>query len=1027
MPIRMSFFRAKKAKSSERTMADNYFLPDDDDDGDLDNGTFQTTEMTNGTGSAVVEGEDEDFSSSFSLRSRKSDTFSGEIGQKNSAISMKGSRTSRASLKENANLQELTINKLYFDDIGLVGREREVESLLSCFSRMNRKKDGKYWKELVFVKGYSGSGKSMLTTMLEKPLAPFENGVMVRGKFDLNQRDEPYAAIAEAFGQICLQIQDNGDGERKAVGSFSQIGKEIKAELGTEVGLLASLIPELASLIPAERRTSRIINESFNFEAGQERWRYVFRVLTRILCSHFSPLVLVLEDLQWSDPASLETIEYLLSDTLNTNPLMIVGTYRSNEVDEEHILSKSIQNLSKRQRKYEYNITDIELFPFELEDVNSVLMKMLRIDNKETTMGLAEICLKRTLGNPFFLIEFVTMLEEEEMLSFNLGMLKWVWDKKEIENATMTTANVVDLLDAKMKKLPDDVQLLAQCAACLGATFKLSTINLIWTEYLTENSKPETAKVSSLLSVLEEGNFIESCGPREYRWVHDKIQEAALSFGDASEASFQFEIGSVLYTSLDEEGLYDILFDVVNLINRGEQEGRPDYALLNLKAAEKARSLAAFSSAANYVMQGIRLLPSDRWISYRDLTLRFHVIGAEMELAMGRVRLMNQYINTVLSRDDCSITEKLPLHLSRVYKLCTVDLKYDETIDYCLAVLKQLDCRMVFSNTLLPAQASLSLMRTVNSAKKLSKDDYKALKPMSDPTDQVALLLQERVSSKYTEAITLFNSHTSCLAWTMPIATCLQPISAAYEAGMQSGNTEQAMWALQECPNIAYRTEDVKQHEQSIFLSMFWQMMLNLTGQSEETIKLKGSVFDCDTFKCKTDLEDALFHLAKLELMVFFGNFEAAAELALDRGDTYERKAPGYFLGMMETFHRGLALYVVAQKTNKRRYSVAAKKILKTITKWAEDGNPNVKHFQSLLMAEQAWLDKQYREAEKLYRDSIAMSARTGHLHHAGLFYERYSDFLTEARNDLEGASYRRMEATRFYREWGAFGVVNRL
>jgi predicted ATPase len=455
--------------------------------------------------------------------------------------------------------------------------------------------------------------------------------------------------------------------------------------------------------------------------------------------------------------------------------------------------------------------------------------------------------------------------------------------------------------------------------------------------------------------------------------------------------------------------------------------------------------------------------------------------------------------------------------MSKVYKLCTVDLKYGETIEYCLAVLKELDCKMIFSRALLPVQAILSLIRTVNMAKKLTKDDYQNLKSMSDPKDkatmllaqrltiacylnpspkngfllitcltrmvqvtlkngvgslagptfatlglltvaalgdfgtaayfcEVALLLQKRGSSKYTEAITLFNSHASCLAWTMPISSCLPPISEAYNAGMQSGNTEQAMWALQvynvwmpyqmgrslgiileECPNISIQTEEVMQHEQSIFLSIFWQMMLNLTGQSEETTKLKGQIFNCDEFVCVTDIQDALFHLAKLELMVFFGDFEAAAKLALARGDKYEKAAPGYFLGMMETFHRGVALYAMARRTKKRKYKTAAKGILKTIATWAKSGNPNVKHYHSLLMAEQAALDMKYKAAESLYKDAVVLSARTGHLHHAGLINERYSDFLLQELGDEEEASFRRGEAIRYYKEWGADAMVERM
>jgi predicted ATPase len=104
----------------------------------------------------------------------------------------------------------------------------------------------------------------------------------------------------------------------------------------------------------------------------------------------------------------------------------------------------------------------------------------------------------------------------------------------------MPTANVVDLLQARMKKLEDDIQLLLQYAVWLGSPLKLSRLKIIWAKHAISDPDTTTAKVTSLLTVLEEGKFIESCGTHVYRWVHDKVREVALSLGDAAEASFQF-------------------------------------------------------------------------------------------------------------------------------------------------------------------------------------------------------------------------------------------------------------------------------------------------------------------------------------------------------------------------------------------------------------------------------------------------------------------------------------------------------
>ncbi|KAL3934180.1 MAG: hypothetical protein SGBAC_010046 [Bacillariaceae sp.] len=964
---------------------------------------------------------------------------------------------------------------------------------------------GASFKEKVYIKGASGVGKSKLASSLKPLVEKTRSGFFVRGKFHLNRVDEPYLAVASAFGELCRDIRsacdNNSTGRTKSKRKgdsnvLKTIGDSIVNAIGSEVGLLAQVVPDLALLLPSSSVAAHDDGgDNFNYEAGQERWKYAFR---------------------WSDAASLELIDILISDKMNPSPLMIIGLFRSNEIDLDHSLRTSVANHMVKKGDLNYNFTEIELGNLPLEHTQRIVSELLCSSDSDEIMGLAEICRRRTLGNPFFVIEFMTMLQQEELLTFNLGLLKWVWDEVRVESETMSTDNVLDLLLSRMNKLPLDVQQLLQLAACLGSNFKLSTLHHIWARHAISDAEGVNKTLQSLITVLEEGSFIESIGPNEFRWVHDRIQEVALSLGRASEDSFQFEVGTALYHALTEAEIDDLIFVVVNLVNKGKAKRRIEYAELNLKAAEKARKTSAFQAASTYVAGGIQFLPNDAWTTHRDVTLRLYSIGAEMELALGQTEQMETYMELVLTQKDCSTVEKFPLHMSKVYKLCTVDLKYNDTIDYCLSVLKELDCKMVYSKSMLPVQAIGSLVRTIKMAKKLNQDDYRNLKDMADPKHQatmllaqrltiacylqpssrnsflmivcltrmvqitlkhgagqlagpalatlglltvaamgdfesaayfceMALLLQQRSSSKYTSSITLFNSHSSVLAWVLPIQTCLNPISKAYTHGMQSGNTEQAMWALQvysiwmpfqmgksldkilcECPDVAFQSKEVKQHEQETFLKIFWQMMLNLTGQSENTTKLQGEIFDCDTFESQTDLQDALFHLAQLELYIFFGDFEKAAKLALKRGDRYEKVAPGYFLGMTETFHRGVALYAMARQTKKRKFKTAAKAILKTVTKWVNSGNPNVKQYQLFLMAEQSALDKKYKAANKQYREAFVLAGRTGRLHDAALFAERHGDLLFRL-DRLDEAEYQRGESIRFYQEWGAKAKVDQM
>ena len=253
---------------------------------------------------------------------------------------------------------------------------------------------------------------------------------------------------------------------------------------------------------------------------------------------------------------------------------------------------------------------------------------------------------------------------------------------------------------------------------------------------------------------------------------------------------------------------------------------------------------------------------------------------------------------------------------------------------------------------------------------------------------EVAMEIQEKKArSKYTEAMTLVNAHSSVLAWIQPLQTCLPPFQDAYFLGMKSGNSEPAMWSLvfhhlmvpfvmgkplmpivTDCRLGLNQIQEVQQKDQEVIFKLFLQMILNLTGQSEDTTRLEGDIFSREKFVSQSPVHDATMNFIQLTLYIFFGDMESAANLAIDSNGKYAKAAPGFFLNQMETFHRGVALYAFARQTQKRKYKKYAKKVLKTITKWNKAGNPNVKHYYLFLSAEQAALDKKFAIAEQFYK-----------------------------------------------------------
>jgi hypothetical protein len=91
--------------------------------------------------------------------------------------------------------------------------------------------------------------------------------------------------------------------------------------------------------------------------------------------------------------------------------------------------------------------------------------------------------------------------------------------------------------------------------------------------------------------------------------------------------------------------------------------------------------------------------------------------------------------------------ETLPLRMAKAAKLCTMDLKFNETIEMSLKLLKELGCNMLWSRATAPVQAITTLMRTIKMAKKAPapKDIYKTLGTMTDPKHRAIVQLLSRL------------------------------------------------------------------------------------------------------------------------------------------------------------------------------------------------------------------------------------------------------------------------------------------
>jgi hypothetical protein len=126
-----------------------------------------------------------------------------------------------------------------------------------------------------------------------------------------------------------------------------------------------------------------------------------------------------------------------------------------------------------------------------------------------------------------------------------------------------------------------------------------------------------------------------------YRFIHDRIHEAAYALVDAGErAALHLQIGRLLLADRKPEEIGEPLFDVTNHLNRGlalltGEADRVALARLNREAAARAVASAAYDTAARHAETGWELLPAGGWAAEPELAWELLRLKAQVAMMVG--------------------------------------------------------------------------------------------------------------------------------------------------------------------------------------------------------------------------------------------------------------------------------------------------------------------------------------------------------------------------------------------------------
>ncbi len=512
----------------------------------------------------------------------------------------------------------------------LYGREREVTTLLAAFGRVAS--SGK--TEFALLSGYSGVGKSSVVSELHKALVASQS-LFASGKFEELKRHIPYGTLAKAFLTLVRQILAKREAE------LDQWRRDLSEALGANAQLIANLIPELELVIGKQPPIGDLTPRD-----EQDRFQVIFRRFLGVFARSNRPLALFLDDLQWADSATLELIVHLVTHD-EVRHLLLVGAYRENEVGQSHPLMQALRAIENAR----FQIEHIALAPLGRDDVGRLTADLLRCSRKDA-QPLAQLIHEKTDGNPFFVIQFLAALAEDGLLALEPGAEAWSWDLSRIR-AKGFTANVADLLAAKLGRMPDGTKQALGQLACLGNVAEDAALALVI-------GVSEEELHAALWEAARSGLVFHADGT--YIFVHDRVQEAAYALvASEDRAKVHVSIGRLLASRVASSQFEESIFEIVNQFDRGldlvvTEDERRWVAELNLMAGRRAKAATAYIPALAFLRTGHGLLPNDRWVRCGRLAFAFELAWAECDYLAGNLTDSEARL-TALSRHADTTTD----------------------------------------------------------------------------------------------------------------------------------------------------------------------------------------------------------------------------------------------------------------------------------------------------------------------------------------------------------------------------------
>jgi class 3 adenylate cyclase len=225
-----------------------------------------------------------------------------------------------------------------------------------------------------------------------------------------------------------------------------------------------------------------------------------------------APTVIVVDDLQWADPASVDLMLHLMK-LVDEVPILVLCAFRPERQ------SPAWQLKLKAETDFPHRYTEIQLEPLGDDDTDALVSALLKITNLPSE--LRQLILRKADGNPYFTEEIVRTLIEQGAVERTDEGLRWNADAH-VEDIAIPDS-LQSLLMARIDRLDSETKSTLQLAAVIGRSFYHRILQAI-----SDSAMAIDKHLSSLerVELLTEATRLPEL---EYMFKHELARDAAYA------------------------------------------------------------------------------------------------------------------------------------------------------------------------------------------------------------------------------------------------------------------------------------------------------------------------------------------------------------------------------------------------------------------------------------------------------------------------------------------------------------------